>query len=87
MTVKELIEALLEMPQDARIILQKDSEGNGYSPLYAVDGECVYTEESNWAGSVLSTWWSHEEACFDSAEEWEDFKKASERVVVLAPVN
>jgi len=36
-TVKELIETLSELPEDSVVILQKDSEGNGYSPLAGLE--------------------------------------------------
>ena len=35
------------------VIVQKDSEGNGYSPLSAVDAEnCAYLADSTWSGEV-----------------------------------
>lgn len=36
MTKDELIIQLCDFPGDAKIILQRDPEGNGYSPLYQV---------------------------------------------------
>lgn len=32
MKVKELIEELAGLPQDAEVLLSRDSEGNGFSP-------------------------------------------------------
>lgn len=52
MTVAELIAELQALPQDSIVILQKDAEGNGYSPLCGVDGDCVYTADSSWSGEV-----------------------------------
>lgn len=45
MTVRSLILALQSVPdQDAIIVLQKDGEGNGYSPLAAEDGDALYVD-------------------------------------------
>lgn len=38
-TVGDLIEQLQTMDKNLVVILQKDAEGNGYSPLAGVDGE------------------------------------------------
>ena len=84
MLVKDLIEALKEMPPDAEVVLQKDAEGNGYSPLEAVDGDAVYIAETTWSGDVYSAGWSADEACMDD-EEWAELLKKP-RCVVLAPV-
>ncbi len=54
MTVKELIEQLSILPQDLQVILQKDAEGNGYSPLSGVDSECQYVPDNTWSGEVYS---------------------------------
>lgn len=54
MTVAELIAELQELPQDLIVIVQKDSEGNGYSPLAGSDHECVYVPDSTWSGEVYS---------------------------------
>ena len=85
MKVKELIEALAALPPDAEVILQKDGEGNGYSPLSAVDGDAVYVPDSTWSGDVYSTDWTAEDACKDE-DEWAEIL-AMPRCVVLAPVN
>ena len=85
MKVKELIEALASCDPEAEVILQKDAEGNGYSPLHAVDHEAVYFPDSTWSGHVYSTTWSADDAC-KSEEEWQDILRKP-RCVVLAPVN
>ena len=36
------------------VVLQKDSEGNGYSPLAGADPEAVYIPDSTWSGDVYS---------------------------------
>jgi hypothetical protein len=85
MKVKELIEELSKLDPESQVILQKDAEGNGYSPLYAVDGDAVYLPDSTWSGDVYSTNWTADDADMD-AEEWAETLKKP-RCVVLAPVN
>ena len=49
MTVAELIEMLKGFESDRVVVMQKDSEGNGYSPgLGAWEG--WYEAESTWRG-------------------------------------
>lgn len=85
MNVKELKEAIDSLPDDMQVILQKDAEGNGYSPLEGVDTECIYIAHSTWDGEVWSTEWTAEDADMDE-EDWEDFKK-NPRSLVLYPIN
>jgi len=85
MKVKELIEFLKSVPQDAELIVQKDSEGNDYSPLEDADADAVYIAETTWNGNVYSMDWSAEDACM-SKKEWKEIK-AMPRCVVLFPVN
>lgn len=85
MKVKELIKLLSACDPKAEVIMQKDGEGNGYSPLSAVDHDAVYVPESTWHGDVYSTDWTADDACMDEAE-WKKLMKKP-RCVVLAPVN
>lgn len=87
MTVEELIAELKGMPQDAEVILQKDAEGNDYSPLSGVDANAIYKPASTWHGEIVSTEWSAYDACYESEEEWEQFKAVHPRCCVLYPVN
>lgn len=52
MTVKELKKILKGIDDDRIVILQKDAEGNGYSPLAGLDDECNYRADSTWSGDV-----------------------------------
>lgn len=52
MTLAEFRKALDGFPDDFRVILSKDAEGNGFSPLSQVDGPMTYEEESSWSGEV-----------------------------------
>lgn len=71
MKVQELIEMLQKYPKDFDIIIQKDSEGNGYSPLVGAE-TAVYEAESTWSGQVLHP---------------DDVEDQEENCVVLWPVN
>lgn len=37
MKVHQLVTQLIQLPQDAEVILSSDSEGNSYSPAHEVD--------------------------------------------------
>ncbi len=85
MTVKELKQELSLLPDDMEVILQKDSEGNGYSPLSGADPNAVYIPDSTWSGQVYSTKWSADDADMDE-DEWEQLK-AKPKALILYPVN
>ncbi len=86
MKAHELAKLLLEGP-DVQVILQKDSEGNGYSPLSGVDSNAVYIAKSTWAGEVMDTKWSAYDADMEP-EEWEVIKNNPElQCIVLDPIN
>ncbi len=51
MTVKELIKELKDYPQDALVVMSTDEEGNGYSPLAALNEE-VYVGEPSGRGQA-----------------------------------
>ena len=89
-TVGELADYLAGQPRDRKIVMAKDAEGNGYSPLaHAAEG--MYEATSTWAGEAymtpedLAEWmarpdnpgYTDEDAPPDTAE----------RVVFLGPVN
>lgn len=91
-TAGELADYLATQPRDRKVVIAKDAEGNGFSPL-ADAGESVYEADSTWSGQVYPTpedvaeWvasgaWSEAEAA-DRYEPGED----AERVIVLGPVN
>ena len=86
----ELLDYLATQPRDRKVILSRDAEGNGFSPL-ADAGESMYVADSTWSGETYITpedlaeamagpnpgGWAEEDAAPDDAE----------RVVVLGPVN
>ncbi len=85
MTVKELKKALKNLPDGMEIILQKDAEGNGYSPLSYIDSDAVYIPETTWHGDVYSMKWTADDACM-TEEKWKEIK-LKPRALILAPVN
>ncbi len=54
MTVKELKFLIEDLPDEMEIIMQKDAEGNGYSPLSKLDTDSVYIPENTWSGEVIN---------------------------------
>lgn len=91
MTVQELKEMLNELGDEVnncQVVMAKDSEGNSYSPVdgmtdtaYCDEGDsyCIdilYYDEHGWEGNG-----------FDNKEDWDSYKKTSDRVVVLHPMN
>lgn len=52
MTVKELIAVLGHMAPDALVVVSRDSEGNGFSPLYEAV-PTVYRAGPGWAGGEI----------------------------------
>lgn len=85
MKVKELLAALAEASPEAEVILQKDAEGNDYSPLEGVDGNAIYVPTNTWTGIVYSLKWTASDADMTEAE-WVK-TKTNPRCVVLFPVN
>lgn len=51
MKVKDLKKLLENEDDNAIVIIQKDSEGNGYSPLYSTYTG-YYEAENNWSGEI-----------------------------------
>jgi len=86
MTVEELIKELKKCDLTSEVILAKDEEGNGFSPLADIDGEnCVYSPNSTWSGEIFDARWTPEEACLSKEQHSEMFKK--KRSVFLWPTN
>lgn len=79
-TAGQLREWLEDVPDDTPVILVKDAEGNGYSPLASVDTDegTVYEPESTWAGEVYTK---------SNLDEGGYYPLDAVRVVELGPVN
>ena len=56
MTLAELRAALdaLNLPDDTLVVLAKDGEGNGYSPLVTAD-HAMYAANTTWSGDHYMT--------------------------------
>ena len=85
MKVKELKRLIGDLPGDMEVILQKDEEGNGYSPLCHADSGAVYIPTESWSGEIYFLSWSAEDAGMNE-DAWEATKKKP-RVLVLCPLN
>lgn len=85
MKVGELIEMLKDLDPEMECIVQKDSEGNGFSPLAGADPNGIYIPETTWYGDVYDSNWCSEDAGMDD-DEWEEILKKP-RALILYPVN
>jgi hypothetical protein len=85
MKVKELKEAIEDLPDDMLVVLQRDSEGNGYSPLSGADPGGIYVAENTYSGEMYSDDWTADDCCLED-DEWDALKKG-DRTLVLHPVN
>jgi hypothetical protein len=85
MTIKELKELITNLPNEMEVVLQKDSEGNGYSPLAGVDSDSVYIPDNTYSGNVYSMGWTSDDACM-SEDKWKEIK-SKPRTLILYPVN
>jgi hypothetical protein len=83
-TVKALREALEGLPDDTPVVLANSPEGNGYSPVAAVE-ECLYHADSKYAGS----WYATDEmrATEGAPEDWEEAPQGSVPAVFLWPAS
>lgn len=84
MNVKELKEAIANLPDDMEVMLQSDPEGNSFDKLYCVDPDCIVKEEEEREYRVYDTDWSAMDADMED-DEWEEFKDNSPRTLVLSP--
>ena len=85
MNIKELKELIESLPDEMRIIMSKDSEGNGFSPLADTNPNSVYVSDSTWSGDVYDLAWKAYDAGMEESD-WEELKKTP-RVLVLWPIN
>jgi hypothetical protein len=72
-TAGQLRAWLAGVPDNAPVVLSKDAEGNGFSPLAECEPSARYVPESTWSGYV---------PCSDEAD-----PGGTERVVMLWPTN
>lgn len=81
MKVKDLIEQLQKMPNDADIIVSIDEEGNGFTEVMSAV-ECLYDPDDVYYGPIpLDS--DYEDSGFPNKEEWELEKAKRIPCVVL----
>jgi hypothetical protein len=70
------------MDPEKEIIIQRDSEGNGFSPLDGADDQCIYSELGM---EVYDINWSANQVHMEE-EVWKQFKKNNIPCIVLYPL-
>jgi hypothetical protein len=84
MTVGELLALLEGFEHDRVVVMSRDAEGNGYSPLYgAWAGK--YQAETTWSGDVGLECLDDELRGHGYTDE--DVMEDGERAVILTPTN
>lgn len=78
----EFAKILLDNP-DVELIMQRDPEGNGYSPMAGIDFNIVLVN-GGWEYEVYNLDWDADEADMDP-EEWEELKKNNTGYAVIWP--
>jgi len=84
MTVRELIEGLLTEDPDRVVVMAKDGEGNGYSPLSSW-WTGAYVAETTWYGEVGLETLTEEDQRRGYSEK--DVKVGGMPALILSPVN
>jgi len=84
MKVKDLIAKLVTLNGNMELIMQKDGEGNAFSPLEGIDDSYVYIPDSTWGGEVFTL--NRDDDPDMNDEEWEALN-GKPRCVILYPVN
>jgi hypothetical protein len=88
-TCGELADYLAAHPRDRKVIMARDPEGNGFSPL-ADASEGMYQADTTYSGEVYLTPEAHARLMSDPASGYTDEDAPpddAERAVVLGPVN
>ena len=84
--LREFLAAHKHLPGATIVVLQKDAEGNDFSPLENGYEARYVTGEHPWFGDVYPT--SEEaETIQDFEEQWGEVPEDAVRAVVLRPVN
>lgn len=85
MTVLQLKAMINHFPDDMEVIIQKDPEGNAYSPLSDLHRDGIYVPENAWSGGVYNVNETADEHCLEEGE-WNEMKNQP-RVLTLIPIN
>ncbi|MFD3612414.1 hypothetical protein ACFWXA_30970 [Streptomyces atroolivaceus] len=83
-TLRARLEEFSHLPGDTPVILQKDAEGNGFSPLSGAD-EGMYDAETTYSGEAYMT--SEQIAADPSYTEEDEAPEEAVRAIVLWPLN
>jgi hypothetical protein len=83
-TVLDLKLALKDLPDDMRVILQSDSEGNGYRWCSGANADGVLIEDEGIHAEIYTDSWSADDAAMDE-DKWKKFL-ANPKVLVIFPV-
>lgn len=85
MKVIELKAIIENLPDDLEIVMSKDAEGNGFSPLAAHShpDDVKYCPESTWSGEIINV----EDIENDIAEGWEHNMDDYIDALILWPTN
>jgi hypothetical protein len=86
MTLAELREALaaLDLPDDTLVVLAKDAEGNGHSPLVEAK-HAMYLADTTWSGERYLT--EAQRLAETDPDEWSEAPTAAVPAVFLWPTN
>lgn len=83
--LRSLINSISAELDECEVILQKDPEGNGYSPLSGVDEDTIYISESESSGKVYDYYSEADDNCM-GVDEWEELKNdPTKRCITLYP--
>ena len=74
--------AALNLPDDTPVILARDAEGNGYSPVSQVD-DALYDAESTYSGQLYVT----AEIRAAEPDEWSEAPDSAVPAIFLWPTN
>ncbi len=89
MTVKQLKKLLEKFDDKDIVVLSKDGEGNGYSPLSDY-GDEYYIADSTWSGELAYTEKDFKDSWFEKEDEtYKEYLKRNKakRCIVLWPTN
>ena len=89
MTVKQLIEELQKIDPELEVLLSKDEEGNGFSPLDENYGIGYYAPYNNWSGKFYDEDAVTQEILPDEKITLEEFieETGSKKCIALFPLN
>lgn len=85
MTIKQLKKQISKLPDNMKIYLMSDGEGNDCKELDEADADVIVMEGEYGDAEVFDPNGSADDAMM-SEEEWADFKKGCKKVLLLWPV-